>query len=356
MNKLSKIYGISSSRIASNHTGSLTGTLPPYGGQARGSLERFKRGRKPGMLIEGIFLRLEPASPGTAWVNLEGETLLAALPDDLSEIARLNLSSKGVGAKSSTETRPFPLAEGAACVFFLEKVEPEPVLRMLGPGTAARLTPESQSRLKAALSNQAGQRLKDLCNLPLSILATRYKSNRDQLAALLKNSAPTRFKEDSFEKNGSEASNQLMSNQGNWLENRSTYLSLLCSSYNMLESYTEYNLFRTALVLTLKPFGLRDLRFSPWLCPKAYMVELAILDREKSVRIFNSLPAKLNEEGACFALQLSLNTEQGSTWYGQTHAPEKARRIPWKAGQNDLLTQLLSLDDRQFGGGFSLRA
>lgn len=118
------------------------------GGDGRSaSLARFRRGRKVGDVISGIFLRRETETLG--WALLEGEELLAHLPDE--------------------GLRP---AAGERVFFRVESLEPEVVLRLLtGDEPAARL---------AFL----------LPNLPLGQEAVLYTAARDRLDALLAADGP----------------------------------------------------------------------------------------------------------------------------------------------------------------------
>lgn len=149
-------------------------------------LERFKRGRRAGDLVRGIFLRLEAASPGTAWVKLEGEELLAQLPENLQGLARSILAAQGVGADPGGPTeRDFPLQHGDSCFFVLEALEPEPLLRMLPH--ALRPGQEPDAKLRELL---AGEQLlilwRQALSLPLAQLAARYLESRRRLDALLR--------------------------------------------------------------------------------------------------------------------------------------------------------------------------
>ncbi|MDR2503061.1 MAG: hypothetical protein LBD82_01535 [Deltaproteobacteria bacterium] len=95
------------------------------------NLARFRRGRRAGDLVRGLFLRLDAARPGTAWIDFDGTALLAALPPSLA------VTTQASGGRGEAAER-FPLRPGDICVFRLESLHPEPVLRMLSPEEAAQ--------------------------------------------------------------------------------------------------------------------------------------------------------------------------------------------------------------------------
>lgn len=98
----------------------------------RGDVRRFIRAHQSGDIVYGHFVRLEGGAPGTAWVNLEGEELLAQLPETLAVLAAHIVSGFGVGTRPTGMTlADFPLQPGDRCMFLLESVTPEPRLRML---------------------------------------------------------------------------------------------------------------------------------------------------------------------------------------------------------------------------------
>lgn len=100
------------------------------------NLARFRRGRRAGDLVRGTFLRLETGRPGTAWINFEGSTLLAALPQELIPPALAVMQAKGASSPPGAKARPFPLRTGDLCFFHLQALDPEPVLRMLNRAEA----------------------------------------------------------------------------------------------------------------------------------------------------------------------------------------------------------------------------
>ncbi|MDR2826043.1 MAG: hypothetical protein LBV76_04525 [Deltaproteobacteria bacterium] len=103
------------------------------------SLAHFKRGRKKGDIVMGVFLALERSTPGTAWVNLEGDKLLAVLPEEWAALAKRIFAGKGVGARpTGVDERDFPLQPGDSCYFELKAIEPRPVLQMLGPDNSGK--------------------------------------------------------------------------------------------------------------------------------------------------------------------------------------------------------------------------
>jgi len=81
--------------------------------------------------VRGTFLRLEASRPGTAWINFDDSTLLAALPQELISPALAAMQTRGASSPPGAKARPFPLRTGDLCFFHLQALDPEPVLRML---------------------------------------------------------------------------------------------------------------------------------------------------------------------------------------------------------------------------------
>ena len=347
-----------------------------FGGKREGSLARFKQGRKAGDLVRGVFLRLEPASPGTAWVNLEGEELLAQLPEELSDLARRILAGRGVGAMpTGLDESDFPLRPGSPCYFILEALDPEPVLRMLSqkeqgagdsgmsglldilglsglaageagalgaPGAsgttgAAGATygangtfgaggnagaPVSGSLLVALhlAEQQAGLSWRNLTALPPVQLAARYAVSRASLDNLLQKRLWPAVK--------------AMPAQP--LERLQLYRRFVRDDAEALERYTDLSLHRTALVRDLRSHGLRDMLFVPWLRPGCLSMDLALLHG-----IF-ILQARLPQGPRVEIRGQSANGAIGSQ-----------RLLP--PGEDDLLSFLLGLYPDGARGGFSRR-
>ena len=133
-----------------------TSRIGGYGGQPgrSASLARFCRGRAAGDVVSGLFLRQETEQLG--WAMLEGEELLAHLPED------------GV--------RP---VAGEQVFFRIESLHPEVVLRLLSGN-------DPMARLSFLLPS-----------LPLGQEAGLYVAARDRLDALLGRRAPAQAQPDS---------------------------------------------------------------------------------------------------------------------------------------------------------------
>jgi hypothetical protein len=122
-----------------NNTSDSGATGLKSGSKKGGSLAHFKQGRRKGDIVIGVFLALERSTPGTAWVNLEGDKLLAVLPEDWAALARRIFAGKGVGARpTGVDERDFPLQPGDSCYFELKAIEPRPVLQMLKSGNSGK--------------------------------------------------------------------------------------------------------------------------------------------------------------------------------------------------------------------------
>lgn len=357
-----------------------------FGGKREGSLARFKQGRKAGDLVRGVFLRLEPASPGTAWVNLEGEELLAQLPEDLSELARRILAGRGVGAMpTGLDESDFPLRPGSPCYFILEALDPEPVLRMLsqkeqgagepglsglldilglsglnageagdlgaagaggagggtygaggtfsggarggggrsGPGGIGGAGAPLSGSLLVALhlaEQQAGLSWRNLTALPPVQLAARYAVSRASLDNLLQKRLWPAVK----------------ALPATALERLQLYRRFVRDDAEALERYTDLALHRTALVRDLRPHGLRDMLFVPWLAPGCLSLDLARLH-------------------GIFILQARLPQGPRVEIRGQSSSGAIGSQRLLPPGEDDLLSFLLSLYPGGGRGGFSRR-
>lgn len=255
-----------------------------YGGEGRQqgkdrrhraeALARFKRGHKTGDLVQGVFLRLETVPPGTAWVSLEGAGLLAALPDDLSGLARHIAAGQGAGAAPTGVTEAdFPLRRGQTCYFVLEAVEPEPVLRML-----------SATEPKALAVTAAEARWRGLLRMPLAQLAARYTRQRSLLDKALHRDLwnqqelgipfpadlPPSLKTFVGAPFAGEAPDS-ESPQGRYAE--------FMAHEEVREHFGVLEMYRAALVENLRPYGLLGFFFVPWVCPAARSLDLIYVRR-----------------------------------------------------------------------------
>ncbi|MDR1241441.1 MAG: hypothetical protein LBM00_01445 [Deltaproteobacteria bacterium] len=288
-------------------------------------LTRFKRGRVRGEIVSGVFVSLEPAAPGTAWVNFEGDKLLAVLPEEWAKQARRIVSGKGLGAASAEAgEKDFPLRPGSQCYFALEALEPEPVLRMLGLDPLADAREGKDGLFGAFLSGARA--------MPPVQLISRYAGFCADMDGLLRRRLwPAR--------------NSLY---------RAAYLDFIQNEKEARGIYARLTLCRAAVVLALKPRGLRDLLFLPWLNPQASGVNMAILAADASVD-----PAA----GRKFILQALYPSGMRMEIRGKLGAkPEKepkqdfVAQLRRAADGNDLFSALLALYPGDLRGGFSLRA
>ncbi|MDR2893172.1 MAG: hypothetical protein LBV80_08840 [Deltaproteobacteria bacterium] len=295
-------------------------------------LLRFKRGRRPGDIVRGIFLRLEGAAPGTAWVNLEGEELLAELPPDLAELSRLILAGRGVGATPTGVTEAdFPLRAGSDCYFVLEKLDPEPVLRMLELGTEHVSAAHGEPAEYIKSREQALIFWRNIADLPPAQLAARYAMTRTALDHTLHERLwPLLRKAASLKLAGP-------ADQTKAPSPRAVYLSFLSSNPEAMDRHAELNLLRAAIVGLLRPFGLRDLLFLPWLCPEASAIGLALLQKQPD-----------------FLLQAKLPDGRLLNVRGNSGNLAGLRQTVEAPGSADLLAGLLALHPGA-GGGFSRR-
>lgn len=236
------------------------------------ALQRFKRGHKSGDMVRGIFLNLEPASPGTAWVSLEGAALLAALPDNLAQTARLIAAGQGAGATpTGVREADFPIKRGQTCHFLLESLEPEPVLRMLGVADG-----EAGALAKAA----AEARWQGILRMPLTQLAARYTQKRMLLDGLLQQKLWT------AEDRNSQFPQELPLNLTDFSaiafaeetcpqSPQARYTAFIKGEDEIKRNFDEMEIYRAALLENLRLYGLLGFFFVPWLCPASRGLELA---------------------------------------------------------------------------------
>ncbi|MDL2307532.1 hypothetical protein LJC48_05855 [Desulfovibrio sp. OttesenSCG-928-C06] len=320
-------------------------------------LERFKKGRKQGDVVRGVFISLEPASPGTAWVNLEGEKLLAQLPPEWAALARSIAAASGVGAQpGGPSENDFPLRHGDTCFFILEALEPEPHLRMLhldGSGSAGGATGAGgaggtgpRESLEAVLAReQAGLLWRNVCAMPPAQLASRYASLRGRMDALLKDLWGREPEEGTAQAAGL-GSASVAGSTGSMAARREAYLRFLAADSGAAAIYAELNLYRAAFLLAMKPHGLLSFNYLPRLFPQASAVEMARLYKPREI----------------FVLQATLG---GSTRFEisgkcgfQTGLPAggpQLHEVLLAPGHPDLLGSLLGLYPESVRGGFSRR-
>lgn len=248
------------------------------------ALKRFKGRHRAGDLVQGIFLNLEPASPGTAWVSLEGAALLAALPEDLAALASLIAAGQGAGAMpTGVSPADFPLKRGQACYFVVEALEPEPILRMLGHTDASGKKTDLASAAAAA-------RWQGILRLPLAQLAAHYAQKRNGLEQLLQQRLWThKDLEIPFPKELPESLSDFTAAAFADIEDelpqsaQARYSSFISGQEDPVprQIFDELELYRVALVENLRPYGLLGFFFTPWLCPAAQGLQLAFL-RQRS--------------------------------------------------------------------------
>lgn len=240
------------------------------------ALTRFKRGHKGGDLVTGVFLRLEPVQPGTAWVSLEGAALLAALPEELADLARRIAAGQGAGATPTGVTEAnFPIQRGQACYFIVEALEPEPVLRMLGVTDP-----------KALGRSAAEARWQGVLRLPLTQLAARYTQKRSRLELELRQRLwseadlalpfPSELPPSLTDFSAAAFAEEQPDPAGT----QGRYFAFIREPERR-DDYAELELYRAALVENLRGSGLLGFFFVPWLCPAAHSLELAFI-RERS--------------------------------------------------------------------------
>lgn len=313
------------------------------------ALARFKRGRKAGDLVQGVFLRLEPVPPGTAWVSLEGAALLAALPDELAELARRIAAGQGAGATPTGVTEAdFPIRRGQPCYFVLEALEPEPLLRMLGatdPRALARAAAEARWR--------------GIVNLPPAQLAARYIHQRSLLERALRQSLWTG---DDLRLPFPEALPASLLDFDPAVpaggdpdpESPLARYAAFIDRDEIKNIFSELESYRAALVENLRPYGLLAFFFTPWLCPAASGLELAFLRARAGESSAPGDPAML---GVSYKLQGLFESAGAQTRreLSGTLGGGGAQRRPGP-DEPDLLRQLLGLKPSEARSSFSRKA
>lgn len=292
-----------------------------------GSITRFKRGRKVGEPILGSFIRLEATLPGTAWVNLEGERLLAELPRDLALLSAKIIVAQGVGARGNgLSADDFPLKIGSPCYFILERLEPEPVLRMLSPEVQ-----EDPAEIKKRLEREAAlSAWRAINEMPLSQLASRCSQSRKKLDDMLHAELwpkvlanPEKYREEDMD------DREL---------HQVAYLEYVSSTPETLAAYMDVSQYFSAYARALAPYGILHLGFVPWLVPQARQAELARLETSEGIR---------------FILQVAQPDGQLLQLAGTNDNPESIARKILPAGSPDLPGRLLIVAPE--AGGFSAK-
>ncbi|MDL2285322.1 hypothetical protein LJB93_01100 [Desulfovibrio sp. OttesenSCG-928-F07] len=304
-----------------------------YNNPRKENLEHFKKGRKPGEVVKGVFVRLDFPVPGTAWVNFEGALLLSSLPAGLADIAKRIAQGQGVGAlPTGVREGDFPLKSGDTCFFVLETLEPEPVLRMLQLDYASGQKTDEEVQA-AILQEQQLAKWHNVLKLPPTQIAAFYSQKRSLLDTLLhtalwssqdlnlpfpqelpaalldfENPVPTTGTESTTANTGAqtteqnpEAAKQLNNNSTNplpphttanaiaeqlntttWRELRNKYSAFIANNEDAKTVLNDLDFYRAALTELLRPYGVTGLFFVPWLCPQAKGLELLFYSPAKT--------------------------------------------------------------------------
>ncbi len=206
-----------------------TSRIGGHGGQFGGggqrersaALARFCRGRKQGDVVTGVFLRLETETLG--WAMLEGEELLAHLPEEWS----------------GGENPPSP---GDRVFFRIEALAPEVVLRMLAPS-------HPLARLSAVMPS-----------LPLAQEAALYIAARDRLDASLAGRARPGGSADPADPAGRKA----------W------FIGQVAGDPGLLDLFAETSARSRSILRAARPAGLLFFRHMPWLSGAVSQIEVSL--------------------------------------------------------------------------------
>lgn len=207
-----------SSRIGGSGSPGGSGGLDRRGDRSA-SLERFRRNRKVGDVVSGVFLRLETETSG--WTRLEGEELLARLPAE----------------------GPRP-QEGETVFFRIESLAPEVTLRLL---------PSADPLARLALV---------LPPVALSQEGALYIAARDKLDSLLAGSGALQGK------SGDTA--------------RAAFIDAVAGSSAMADVFAESCARSRSLVRAASRAGLTYFKHMPWLCPGVTALELSLWEKGES--------------------------------------------------------------------------
>lgn len=352
-------------RIYGRHSGQ-----GAYQGQKSGeNLARFKRTHKTGDMVSGLFIRLEPANAGTAWINFDGAMLLAGLPRELADLAILIFKGQGAGATpTGVREEDFPLRHGDTCYFILEATEPEPVLRMLSlngaSGSAIPLEEALEQEHQAALR-------RSIFALPLPQIAARYSQKRQALDAALHERLwqdedlqipfPAFLPEALVAFAGTELGGAAEGEDDQpWRNAQARYISFVRDDAVAAVLYGDLNLYRAALHENLRPYGVLGFFYTPWLCPPSKAVELLFYEPS---RFKVPAPSAMTAEamaGVHYKLQGSMSDAGAGALQIQEisgvvgHASALRRQL---APENpDILRFLISLKPQSIRSGFSLKA
>lgn len=326
------------------------------------ALQRFRRGHKSGDMVEGTFLHLEIAAPGTAWVNLEGAVLLASLPEDLADIARKISAGKGAGAMPTGVTEAdFPIKNGQLCYFILENLEPEPLLRMLN---IIKTPGQSNPQIDAALLAERQQALwQSILRLPLTQLAARYMQKRSALENILQQQLwqasdlslpfPKTLPEMLTDFSAMTFADDCLQEENSPQAKYSAFIKMPGAS---LEAFNELELYRVALLENLQPYGLLGFFFVPWLCPAARHPELAFYRRHNTE---SSGPDRASAmQGTSYKLQAELERDGLLSRPELTGLLGSSRNLlrQLKPDEPDLLRFILSFRPEETRPSFSRKA
>lgn len=280
------------------------GGYPDSGGRRDRSvsLARFRRGRKQGDVVSGVFVRRETEALG--WALLEGEELLAHLPEDWG----------------TSGTGPVP---GDRVFFRVEALAPEVVLRMLTPT-------DPLARLAAILPS-----------VPLAQEAVLYVAARDRLDAALSASG-----------NWDSA---LLSTQDVAVRERA-FIDLAAANPSVLAAFAETAARARSLCRAGASAGLVFFRHMPWLGPGLDQVEVSLWRDEKTPVIAGArlisgekllLRGEMREGIFRYRLSIAGPTAGGGRFSpGRTAASEYLGAVPGGASgvqTPDLVGRILAL-------------
>ena len=189
---------------------------------ARGDVGRFRAAHSVGDVVRGVFLRQEDANTG--WVDLDGEQLLAQLPE--------------------TGPRPLP---GEMVFFCIDALNPEVTLRFLAQGSGGAAA-----------------------YLPLSMLAASYSVARERLDAITLERLWPDWK--NLPSNGRPPA-------------RDVYCRFAGRNDIAFAAYAEAKLYAAALEKACAGAGVLAFHYMPWLMPGARAVEAALLQKGRERRL-----------------------------------------------------------------------